>query len=64
MCVSARVGALSCAFVAMQRHVCVSMHSSGQMPLHVSVGVCGGETEGAETAEQSEEIEQKNTGLT
>lgn len=64
MCVG--VGVSSCVFVAMQRHVCVSMHASVQMPLHVSVGVCvcGEETEGAETAKQSEEIEQKNTGMT
>lgn len=48
----------------MHKDVSVSMHATIQMPVLVNVGVCGEGTEGAETAEQGEEIEQKNTVLT
>lgn len=40
ICVFAGVGVLSCVFVALLRHVCVSMHASVQVPPLVNAAVC------------------------
>lgn len=69
ICVFAGLGALSCFFVEMHEHVTVNMHASIQMPLLVDVSVCAerereGEQRALKLRAPSEEIEQKNTGLT
>lgn len=71
ICVFAGLGALSCFFVEMHEHVSVNMHASIQMPPLVDVSVCAererereGEQRALKLRAPSEEIEQKNTGLT